>query len=214
MSFDQIFSSQGSDNKIHPSVVVTGDVVLGSRNYIGPGTILVGPLVLGDDNWIAAAAIGFPPEHTEWYEGARDHGVGVKLGSRVIVREYVTIHSGFEKETVIEDGCFLMTKTHVGHDAVLCKDVVSSPATMIGGHAVVGTQSVLGMNSVIHQRLTVGSGVMIGMNSTVTHDIPDFALAYGNPARVHGANKVCLHRMGWTQEQIAQKAQDLSRSEV
>jgi UDP-N-acetylglucosamine acyltransferase len=69
------------------------------------------------------------------------------------------------------------------------------------------------MGVAVHQHRNIGSGAMIGMNSTVTHDIPDFALAYGNPARVHGANKVGLHQMGWTQEQIAQKAQDLSRSE-
>jgi len=210
MPAENLFIHQGSGNDIHESVVVIGDVEIGSRNYLGPGTMLVGPLVLGDDNWIVAASVGFPPEHTGWYSGPRAHGIGVRIGDRTILREYVTIHSGYETETIIGDGCFLMTKTHIGHDVVLGEGVTCSPAVMVGGHDIVGARSTIGMNSVLHQRLTIGSGVMIGMNSTVTADIPDYALSYGSPARIRGANKVGLERMGWSAEQISQRVAELT----
>jgi len=196
------FAVAGDENTVHPTVVISGDVRIGSRNYLGPGTILQGPLTLGDDNWIAAAAIGMPPEHKEWYEGPRGTTYGVTIGNRTVIREFVTIHSGHVETTRIGDECFLMTKSHVGHDAVLATGVTVAPAAMIGGHAVIGRYANLGMNCVIHQRLTLGEVAMVGMNSTVTRDIPDFALAYGSPARVHGANRVGLRHQGWTVEAI------------
>ena len=42
----------------------------------------------------------------------------------------------------------------------------------------------------------VGPGVMLGMGSIVTRDIPPFALAFGNPARVGGVNRVGMQRAG------------------
>ena len=196
------FIVAGNENTVHPSVVISGDVRIGSRNYVGPGTILQGPLTIGDDNWIVAAAIGMPPEHKEWYAGARDTTQGVVMGNKTVIREFVTIHSGYLKTTHIGDECFLMTKSHIGHDAVLATGVTIAPATMIGGHVIIGRNANLGMNCVVHQRLELGEAVMVGMNSTVTHDIPDFALAYGSPARVRGANRVGLRNRGWTDEAI------------
>ena len=35
--------------------------------------------------------------------------------------------------------------------------------------------------------VTVGKGCVIGVNSVVTHDIPDYSIAMGNPARVAGS---------------------------
>ena len=35
--------------------------------------------------------------------------------------------------------------------------------------------------------VTVGKGCVIGVNSVVTHNIPDYSIALGNPARVTGS---------------------------
>jgi UDP-N-acetylglucosamine acyltransferase len=43
---------------------------------------------------------------------------------------------------------------------------------------------------------------MIGMGSVVVSGIPSFAKAYGNPARIHGANIVGMQRNGFSEEQV------------
>jgi UDP-2-acetamido-3-amino-2,3-dideoxy-glucuronate N-acetyltransferase len=44
----------------------------------------------------------------------------------------------------------------------------------------------LGANATIVCGITLGHYAFIGAGSVVTHDIPGYALAYGNPARVRG----------------------------
>lgn len=50
--------------------------------------------------------------------------------------------------------------------------------TIIGEHVVIFA------NAVICPGVTIGDGAVIGAGAVVTHDIPKFAVAYGNPARV------------------------------
>lgn len=50
--------------------------------------------------------------------------------------------------------------------------------TRIGEHVVIFA------NAVICPGVTIGDGAIIGAGAVVTHDIPKFAVAYGNPARV------------------------------
>lgn len=42
----------------------------------------------------------------------------------------------------------------------------------------------IGANCTILKGVTIGRGAIVGSNSIVTKDIPDFAIAHGNPARV------------------------------
>jgi UDP-2-acetamido-3-amino-2,3-dideoxy-glucuronate N-acetyltransferase len=47
----------------------------------------------------------------------------------------------------------------------------------------------IGAGSVINPGITIGENALIGAGSTVTRDIPDNAVAHGNPARVVGHRK-------------------------
>lgn len=48
----------------------------------------------------------------------------------------------------------------------------------------IGSNVWIGGNSVVVMGVTIGDNVIIGAGSVVTHDIPDNAVAVGNPARV------------------------------
>lgn len=48
----------------------------------------------------------------------------------------------------------------------------------------IGDNVWIGGNSVVVMGVTIGDNVVIGAGSVVTHDIPDNAVAVGNPARV------------------------------
>ena len=49
---------------------------------------------------------------------------------------------------------------------------------------VIGDGAWLGFGSVVLPGVTIGRHVVIGANSVVTHDIPDYSVAVGVPARV------------------------------
>lgn len=49
---------------------------------------------------------------------------------------------------------------------------------------VIGEHVVIFANATICPGVEIGDGAVIGAGAVVTHDIPKFAIAYGNPARV------------------------------
>jgi len=49
----------------------------------------------------------------------------------------------------------------------------------------------IGANAVIVCGHTIGEHAFVGAGSVVTHDIPPYALVYGNPARHHGWMCTC-----------------------
>ncbi len=53
----------------------------------------------------------------------------------------------------------------------------------------------LGANSTIRCGITIGMWAMIGSGSVVTKDFPDYSLAWGNPARLHGFVCPCGERL-------------------
>lgn len=53
----------------------------------------------------------------------------------------------------------------------------------------IGKYSFIGGGSYIMPGITVGKGCVIGVNSVVTHDIPDYSIAVGSPAKIVGSTK-------------------------
>lgn len=49
---------------------------------------------------------------------------------------------------------------------------------------VIGDETWLGFGSVVLPGVTIGKHVVVGANSVVTHDLPDYCVAVGAPARV------------------------------
>ncbi|WP_036877798.1 acyltransferase [Xylanibacter oryzae] len=49
---------------------------------------------------------------------------------------------------------------------------------------VINDDSWIGMNCIILKGVVIGKGSIIGAGSVVTHDVPDFCVAAGNPAKV------------------------------
>lgn len=188
-------------NRIHPTAIIGEGVTLGSGNVIGPYAVLLGPCVIGDGNWIAPhVLVGAPGEvrgsdHGAAWDG-ECVGTGVVIGDKNVLREFVTVHQGHYDRTVIGSDCFIMNRTEVSHDSHVADRVTISPQVTLGGHSQIGLGATLGIGTVLHQFRVIGPGAMIGMGSVVTHDVPPFSKAYGNPCRVAGANVIGLERSG------------------
>lgn len=90
-------------------------------------------------------------------------GHGISIGNYCIFGAFVYINSsehGFRKDELIQNQGYFGEPVQIGEDVWL------------GGHVI------------ITQGITIGKGSVIGGGSIVTHDIPEYKIAVGNPARV------------------------------
>jgi len=187
-------------NNIHPTALISPNVVMGTGNVIGPNVVICGPAEIGNDNWIGPGSIiGTPGE----YQG-REHPVSweygsgglIKIGSQNVIREMVTIHVSADTTTSIGDNCYIMSKCYIPHDAVIEDEVKLATTVLLGGYVHVGKAAYIGMGAIVHQRLVIGAGSMVGMGSVVTRHVPPLAKAFGNPCRILGLNEYQLKRFG------------------
>ena len=206
-------------NKIHPTAVIDATVQLGSGNTVGPYAVILGNVIIGDDNWIGPhVAIGTPGEmrggtHVASWLGEPDTST-IRIGNRNVIREFTTVQSGHVVGTQIGDDCYIMTKSHVPHDAILGNSVTVSCSVMIGGHTVVQDGANLGLGAVVHQQLVIGKRAMVGMGSVVTRNIAPYSMNYGNPCRSHGGNVIGMQRAGLDEALISKVVESLNNSDM
>lgn len=75
---------------------------------------------------------------------------------------------------------YISTCDH-GHDEI---DTHILKQPLISKEVVIGDYSFIGIGVKIMPGVHIGRNVIIGAGSVVTHDIPDYAIAIGAPARV------------------------------
>ncbi|MGI8761729.1 MAG: UDP-N-acetylglucosamine acyltransferase [Jatrophihabitantaceae bacterium] len=189
-------------NDIHPTAVIGEGVELGADNVIGAYVVILGPTTIGDGNWIGPhTVLGTPAEVRGIDHGGADDakggGSGVRIGSGNVIRELSAVQQGHHDAlTSIGDECYLMDKVHIGHDCVVGNRVTMAPTTVLAGHVHIGDGANLGMGTIVHQRKVIGPVAMIGMGSIVTKNVPPYGMAFGNPCRIRGANRVGMQRAG------------------
>ena len=69
-----------------------------------------------------------------------------------------------------------------GRDMIAGKDWTSVKAAPIR----ICDKAWIGMNAIILKGVTIGEGAVVGAGSVVTHDVPPWTIAAGNPAKVVG----------------------------
>ena len=102
----------------------------------------------------------------------------VCIGDRVTIKCGVSVWNGL----VVENDVF------VGPNAVFTNDLrPRSQARLLAyPRTLLKEGCSLGANCVILPGLTIGRWAMIGAGAVVTHDVPDFGLVVGVPARMRG----------------------------
>lgn len=155
---------------IHSTAVIGDNVTIEDDVYIGPYCV-----------------IGMPPE----WKGKEDEGKGVLIKKGTRITGLVTIDSGVERITTIGENCYLMKHSHVGHDAQLDDNVTLSCGAKIGGHSVIGNNTNIGLNAVIHQKVIVPEGCMIGASGFVGKKsiLKPFHKYAGVPVKELGTNE-------------------------
>lgn len=199
--------------QIHPTAVVDpgaelGDVVIGPYAVVGDGVVLhdgvrleshavvQGPTVVGAGTVVHShAVLGGPPQDLK-HDGSPTRLV---IGEGNVFREFATAHRGTSTGagiTTIGDHNYFMASSHVAHDCVVGSHCMFANSAALGGHVTVGDRAVLGGLAGVHQFARIGRLAMIGAGAMCAQDIPPFALAQGDRARLYGLNIVGLKRAG------------------
>lgn len=183
-------------NGISRKAIVSTSARLGIGVQIDDFAIIHAGVILHDRVVVRShAVIGSPAEKDGFLDKP---GMGVEIGEGTHVSEHVTIHSGIIRKTTIGKNCFLLTKSHIGHCAIIGDGVTISCAVLVGGESIVGNGANLGLGAILHQKANVGSWAMVGANSFVPKNrriIPG-NVYIGSPIRFLKKNLVGLKRAG------------------
>jgi UDP-2-acetamido-3-amino-2,3-dideoxy-glucuronate N-acetyltransferase len=116
---------------------------------------------------------------------------GVQIGDRVKIQNRASVYHG----VTLEDGVF------VGPHVVFANDRFPRAITPAGrlkgdadwevSHTLVKYGASVGAGSIVLPGVTIGRYAMVGAGSVVTHDVPDYGIVFGNPARQWGFACVC-----------------------
>lgn len=114
--------------------------------------------------------------------------VEIQKGARIGNRVKVSSHSFICEGVTIEDEVF------IGHGVMFINDKyprataatgeLQTEADWVCTPTLIKRKASVGSNATILCGVTVGEGAIIGAGSVVTHDVPDFTIMAGNPARI------------------------------
>jgi UDP-2-acetamido-3-amino-2,3-dideoxy-glucuronate N-acetyltransferase len=162
-----------ADVYLHPSVAVSGPVNIGAGTKIWHFSKLLGPLTIGERCTLGQNVV------------VERH---VTVGNNVKIQNNVSVYSG----VVLEDDVFCgpsMVFTNVGTPRSHYPRRGTYQETRVRRGASIGA------NATVVCGNTLGAYCFVGAGSVVTRPVPDYALVFGNPARVRGWACYCGERL-------------------
>lgn len=112
-------------------------------------------------------------------------GQNVNISNKAIIGNNVKIQNNVS----VYDGVTLKNYVFCGPSVVFTNDINPRSKFPKQGHFIktlVKEGASIGANSTIVCGITIGQHSFIGSGSVVTKNIPDYALAYGTPAKIKG----------------------------
>jgi len=159
-----------------------------------------------------------------------DHPCRIGKGTKIWHYSHIMRNATVGEKCNIGQNVFIGSKTSIGNNVKIQNNVSIYDSTKLEddvfcGPSVVFTNVInprshiirkdeyrqtrvkkgatLGANATIICGVTIGEHAFIGAGAVVTKDIPAYALAYGNPATLHGWMCICGTKLQFNQNNIA-----------
>lgn len=165
---------------VHPTAIVEDKVTIGAGSKIWhfaqvrEGSVLGKNCVIGQAVFIDFAS---------------------KIGDNVKIQNHALIYH----QATIEDGVFIGPNVCLTNDkiprAVNPDGTLKTAADWESSQIKINHGASIGGHSVILPQVEIGKFALIGAGSVVTKDVPDFALVFGNPAKVQDFVCKCGKRL-------------------
>ncbi|PCJ67884.1 MAG: acetyltransferase [Bacteroidetes bacterium] len=107
-----------------------------------------------------------------------DHTVKIGVGSQILQGTIL------QADTIVGQHTIINTGASIDHDSIIGDYCHIAPQVTLCGNVTVGEGTIIGAGSTVIPGITIGKWSKIGAGSVVTKNIPDNAIAVGNPARV------------------------------
>ena len=165
---------------IHPSAEVAAEA------EIGDGTIIWHQAQVRERSVIGSNCILAKDVYVDF---------GVQIGNNCKLQNGVYVYH----PAVLEDGVFLGPGVILTNDrsprAVNPDMSLKDAADWLAVTIRIRRGAAIGAGSVVLPGVIVGTWAMVGAGSVVTRDVPDYGLAFGNPARLRGFVCPCGGRL-------------------
>ncbi len=173
--------------------------------YIHPTAVVAHSAVIGDNTKVWSLC------------QIRDHariGENCILGRNVFVDVHVIIGNNckIQGNAMIYDGVTLEDGVFIGPAVTFTNDKLprainpdgslKSASDWTVGKILVRYGAAIGANATIVTDTTLGRFCLVGSGSVVTHDVADYALVVGNPARQIGYVCRCANRLQPTEQSV------------
>ena len=117
--------------------------------------------------------------------GKAIHGSAVIASTASIGAGSMVLHGAIlQADARIGRHVLVNTAASIDHDNVIGDFVHISPHATLCGHVEVGEGTHIGAGAVVIQQIKIGRWCTIGAGAVVLRDVPDYATAVGNPARI------------------------------
>ncbi len=193
----------GDNVTIAPGCIIQDGVTIGDNCELRNNVLVCSGTTLGKGNRVfSGAVLGEEPQNV----GEVNPDTKLQIGDNNVLREYITIHRGSpggSGVTKIGDNNFIMAYTHIGHDCIICNNVVITNGCQLSGHVLVEDNVWMAGICAFHQFTSIGKYAYIAGGAHVSQDMPPFLKASGitrcGPKCV---NTVGLLRAGFSKESV------------
>ena len=117
-------------------------------------------------------------EHGAFLASGKDITIGNNSGIGLGCR--VTGPLSIGDDVMMAPGVMIFTQNHETSDLSIPMRLQTAPKYKVN----IGNDVWIGANALILPGITVGNGCIIAAGAVVTHDVPDYAIVGGNPARI------------------------------